>query len=63
MNLLSDKTARLKVETIVLSLRQEFALLHLVKHKLPTEAGFNTLTEAYDKVEGFAAIPEPSADS
>ena len=63
MNLLSDKTARLKAETIVSSFRQEFALLHLIKHKLPTEASFNNLTEAYVRVENFASTPEPSADS
>lgn len=62
-DILSDKTARLKAETIVSSLRQEFVLLYLIKHKIPTEASSDDLMEAYIKVEGFAAMPEPSADS
>ena len=62
-DILSDKTARLKAETIVSSLRQEFSLLHLVKHKIPTDASFDDLTESYIKVEGFTSMPEPAADS
>ena len=62
-DILSGKTTRLKDETIVLSLRQEFALLHLVKHKIPTDVSFDDLTEAYIKVEGFASMPKPAIDS
>lgn len=62
IDVLTDKIARLKGENIVSSLSQEFLLLHLIRHKLPIEAGFNSLTAAYVKVEGFAAMPEPSAD-
>ena len=62
-DILSDKTARLKAETIVSSLHREFVLLHLIKHKVPTEASFNVITEAYIWVEGFAVMLEPSADS
>ena len=60
---LSDKTTRLKAETIIASLRPEFALLHLLKHKIPTEANPSDLTEAFIRVEGFATMPEPAMDS
>lgn len=62
-DLQTGKAAQLKADMIVSSLRKEFNLLHLIKHKLPTGAGFRALTEAFVEVEGFSTMPEPAADS
>ena len=63
MDVLSEKTTKLKADTIFSSLRFEFVLLHLIKHKIPTEASPGDLTEAFIRVEDFVAMPEPSIDS
>ena len=62
-NIPSEKSTRLKPETIVSVLGKEFALLHQVKHKIPVEANYDELTEAYIRTKGFTSMPEPAADS
>ena len=62
-DLQTGKAAQLKADMIVSFLRKEFTLLHLIKHKLPTGAGFHILTEAFVEVEGFSAMPEQAADN
>ena len=57
------KATQLKADTIFSTLRKEFNLLDLIKHKLPTGVGFHALTEAFIEVEGFSAMPEPTAES
>ena len=57
------KATQLKADTIVTVLQKEFNLLYMIRHQLPTEAGFHALSEAFIEVEGLSAMPEPAADS
>lgn len=59
----SEKFSQLKAETIVSILSKEFLLLHQVKYRIPTQASYAELTEAYIRVETFTAIPEPAVDT
>ena len=57
------KATQLKANKIVTVLQREFNLLYMIRHQLPTGVGFQALTEAFIEVEGFSAMPEPTAES
>ena len=57
------KATQLKASTIVTVLKKEFNLLYMIRHRLPTEAGIHTLSEAFIKVEKLSAMPEPTLES
>lgn len=62
-NIPSEKSTRIKLETIISVLGKEFSLLHQLKYKTLVDANYNELTEAHIKVEGFVAMPEPASDT
>ena len=34
-----------------------------MKHKIPVDANYDELTEAYIRAEGFTAMPEPTVET